>query len=118
MAALQRVCTSRPHTDLPSTPLAPISTHPPTHHPSAASDEDEGFKAALNIDTSVAQLGFYGAAGERLWARSGVESLHLWEWAAACNDDPEGASWGGFWEWRARFFLGCSRIARREAQTD
>lgn len=61
-------------------------------HPSA--DEDEGFKAALNIDTSVAQLGFYGQQGEKLWARSGVESLHLWEWAAACDDAAAGARGG------------------------
>ncbi|KAL4444367.1 hypothetical protein ABPG75_012104 [Micractinium tetrahymenae] len=55
-------------------------------------DEDEGFKAALNIDTSVAKLGFYGRQGEKLWARSGVESLHLWEWAAACNDEAAGGN--------------------------
>ena len=53
-------------------------------------DEDEGFKAALNIDTSVAKLGFYGPGGAKLWARSGVESLHLWEWQAACNDEATG----------------------------
>ncbi len=62
-------------------------------------DEDEGFKAALNIDTSVAKLGFYGQQGERLWARSGVESLHLWEWAAACNDEAAGASVWGWLVW-------------------
>ena len=61
----------------------------------AAADEEEGFKAALNIDTSVAKLGFYGQQGEKLWARSGVETLHLWEWQAACNDEAAGA--GGRW---------------------
>lgn len=75
---------------LPHDPSPPRSFCPPTTPP----DEDEGFKAALNIDTSVAKLGFYGQQGERLWARSGVESLHLWEWAAACNDEAAGA-WGG-----------------------
>ncbi|KAI3427924.1 hypothetical protein D9Q98_006316 [Chlorella vulgaris] len=58
----------------------------------AQMDEDEGFLAALNIDTSVAGLGFYGAQGEKLWARSGIESLHLWEWAAACNDEETGGN--------------------------
>lgn len=74
----------------------PLTTHcflpcPPAPLPA---DEDEGFKAALNIDTSVAKLGFYGQQGERLWARSGVESLHLWEWAAACNDEAAGVRAG------------------------
>lgn len=74
----------------------PLTTHcflpcPPVPAPA---DEDEGFKAALNIDTSVAKLGFYGQQGERLWARSGVESLHLWEWAAACNDEAAGVRAG------------------------
>ena len=49
----------------------------------------------MNIDTSVAKLGFYGQQGEKLWARSGVETLHLWEWQAACNDEAAGA--GGRW---------------------
>jgi hypothetical protein len=42
----------------------------------------------------VAGLGFYGAQGEKLWARSGIESLHLWEWAAACNDEETGEQAG------------------------
>ena len=71
-------------------PLASLPTLlSPSPHP-APPDEDEGFKAALNIDTSVAQLGFYGRQGEKLWARSGVESLHLWEWAAACSEEAAG----------------------------
>lgn len=38
----------------------------------------------------MAQLGFYGRQGEKLWARSGVESLHLWEWVAACSEEAAG----------------------------
>ena len=53
-------------------------------------DEDEGFKAALNIDNSVARLGFYGPQGSKLWVTSGTETFHLWEWAAACSDEAEG----------------------------
>jgi WD repeat-containing protein 89 len=55
-------------------------------------DEDEGFKAALNIDTAVAKIGFYGGNGENLWCCSGTETLHLWEWAAACDDESEGGN--------------------------
>ena len=84
-------CVLHPYLPLPP---AAAATSPHSLPPcTCAADEDEGFQAALNIDTSVAQLGFYGAAapgGERLWARSGVESLHLWEWGAACNDEAQG----------------------------
>jgi WD repeat-containing protein 89 len=53
-------------------------------------DEEEGFSAALNIGTAVAKLGFYGPSGDRLWCCSGTETLHLWEWRAACSEDGEG----------------------------
>lgn len=58
----------------------------------AGLDEDEGFQAALNIDTAVARLGFYGPGGEQMWCASGTESLHLWEWAAACDDARDGGN--------------------------
>jgi hypothetical protein len=57
-----------------------------------ALDEEEGFAAGVNVDTGVARLGFYGPAGERLWLASTTESLHLWEWAAACEDGAEGGA--------------------------
>jgi hypothetical protein len=57
---------------------------------SAGLDEDEGFQAALNIDNAVSQIGFYGKAYEKLWCTSGTETLHLWEWAAACDEKMEG----------------------------
>lgn len=49
--------------------------------------EDEGFKAGLNIGTSVSLLGFYGANNENLWCCSGTETLHLWHWRDACNEE-------------------------------
>jgi hypothetical protein len=55
-------------------------------------DEDEGFRAALNIGTAPARLGWYGPGSAKLWCCSGTESLHLWEWAAACDDDAAGGS--------------------------
>lgn len=57
---------------------------------SAGLDEDEGFQAALNIDNAVSQIGFYGKAYEKLWCTSGTETLHLWEWGAACDEEMEG----------------------------
>ena len=57
-------------------------------------DEDEGFRAALNIDSSVAKIGFYGGGGkgDKLWCCSGTETLHLWEWKAACDDERQGGN--------------------------
>jgi len=64
-------------------------------------DEDEGFRAALNINTAVAKIGFYGGGGgggggggigDKLWCCSGTETLHLWEWAAACDDERQGGN--------------------------
>ena len=48
-------------------------------------------QAALNL-VSVAKMGFYGSQQEKLWCTSNVESLHLWEWAAACEEDAPGQS--------------------------
>ena len=36
------------------------------------------------------EIGLYGAAGERLWLRTGTESLQLWEWAKAAAPDAAG----------------------------
>ena len=47
-------------------------------------DEDEGFCAALNLETSVASMGVYG---QRLWCTSGTEGLHLWDVLSACQED-------------------------------
>ena len=48
-------------------------------------------QAALNL-VSVAKMGFYGSQQEKLWCTSNVESLHLWEWAAACEENAPGQS--------------------------
>jgi WD40 repeat protein len=58
----------------------------------AGLDEDEGFRAGLNIDTAPVRLGFYGPGGAKLWCCTSTETLHLWEWAAACDDDSPGGN--------------------------
>ena len=35
------------------------------------SEDDESFVAALNLGTSVEEIGLYGAQDERLWVRTG-----------------------------------------------
>jgi hypothetical protein len=53
-------------------------------------DDDDNFKAALNVGTSVEEVGLYGDEEERLWVRTGTETLQLWEWRLAALDDREG----------------------------
>jgi WD40 repeat protein len=56
-------------------------------------DEDDSWRAALNLDGAVARMGFYGASGAKLWMVSQLAGLHLWEWRAACSEDAAGALW-------------------------
>ena len=49
-------------------------------------------QAALNIDISVSRIGFYGSRSEKLWCLSHTETLHLWEWEAACDEEAAGRS--------------------------
>ena len=46
-------------------------------------------QAGLNSTPSVASCGVYGP---KLWALSQVESMHLWEWAAATDEEVPGES--------------------------
>lgn len=49
-------------------------------------------QAALNIDNSVSRVGLYGLQNEKLWCLSHTETLHLWEWVAACDEESAGVS--------------------------
>jgi len=60
-------------------------------------DDEAGFAAALNVGTSVEEVGTYGPAGERLWVRTGTETLHLWDWRQATRDGEPGGD-GAFAE--------------------
>lgn len=42
------------------------------HDVSAGLNQDDGFIAALNIGTSVSQLGLYGPGGQHMWCRTGA----------------------------------------------
>lgn len=53
-------------------------------------DEDDSFKAGLNLDASVSRMGFYGEQQEQLWCLSHTDTFHLWQWQAACNEDSQG----------------------------
>lgn len=54
-------------------------------------DEDDSWRAGLNLDGAVAKMGFYGESSGKLWMASQLAGLHLWEWAAACAEDAPGA---------------------------
>ena len=58
-------------------------------------------QAALNSTPSVAQCGTYGPGQAKLWALSQIETLHLWDWRAAADEEVPGeqyrlgqAPWG------------------------
>ena len=55
-------------------------------------DEDDSWRAAINLDGAVATMGFYGASHAKLWMVSQLAGLHLWEWQAACSEDGPGTS--------------------------
>lgn len=87
----------------------------PTH---PCTDEDESFRAALNIEDAVAATGWYGAGGAKLWVTTGTESLHLWEWQAACVEEGGGAapvpSWNTCGALVLSFSGACAWLRERE----
>ena len=63
-------------------------------------DEDDSWRAALNLDGAVARMGFYGASHAKLWMVSQLAGLHLWEWQAACSEDGPGTYVVVLWYWK------------------
>ncbi len=61
-------------------------------------DEDDSWRAALNLDGAVAKMGFYGASHAKLWMVSQLAGLHLWEWQAACSEDGPGMYTVALWQ--------------------
>ncbi|KAF6256824.1 WD40-repeat-containing domain protein [Scenedesmus sp. NREL 46B-D3] len=60
------------------------------HDVAGGLEQDDGFIAALNVGTSVEQLGLYGSEGQHMWCRTGTETLQLWDWLAAAAEDAVG----------------------------
>lgn len=60
------------------------------HDVSAGLNQDDGFVAALNVGTSVEQLGLYGSEGQHMWCRTGTETVQLWDWIAASVEEVAG----------------------------
>ncbi|GIL42775.1 hypothetical protein Vafri_159 [Volvox africanus] len=60
------------------------------HDVSKSFNDDDVFQAAINISNSVEEFGMYGHDGGRLWVRTGTETVHLWEWLRATNEDVAG----------------------------
>lgn len=48
-------------------------------------------QAAVNIQNCPVEIGFYGAAQDKLWCRTAAETLHLWNWGKAVQEDDESA---------------------------
>ena len=61
----------------------------------AVANDDDSFVAALNPGCSIEQCGFYGQKNEKLWIRTGNETLLLWDWHSATQEELGGGSFGG-----------------------
>eukprot|EP00877_Chromochloris_zofingiensis_P001510 jgi/Chrzof1/1135/Cz01g41150.t1 len=72
------------------------------HDVSKGLNEDDGFQAALNANTSIEEVGLYGPANERLWVRTGTEGLQLWEWLKATSETDPGGDIAFIDMWNAR----------------
>ena len=68
----------------------PLPPNPPPPHPPFSPMSSSDMQAALNIDNSVSRIGLYGSQNEKLWCLSHTETLHLWEWVAACDEESAG----------------------------
>lgn len=55
-------------------------------------NEEEGFCAALNVDTAVSRIGLCGTRKEQLWCCTGTESLFMWDWLSGCAEDGPGGN--------------------------
>eukprot|EP00878_Enallax_costatus_P031670 GHUV01034647.1.p1 GENE.GHUV01034647.1~~GHUV01034647.1.p1 ORF type:complete len:182 (-),score=64.40 GHUV01034647.1:340-885(-) len=60
------------------------------HDISSGLNQDDGFIAALNVGTSVEQLGLYGSEQQHMWCRTGTETVQIWDWLAATIEDAQG----------------------------
>lgn len=58
----------------------------------AVANDDDSFVAALNPGCSIEQCGFYGPQSEKLWIRTGNETLLLWDWHAATQEEVQGGN--------------------------
>jgi WD40 repeat protein len=49
--------------------------------------EEDSFVGAVSIN-SMRRMGLFGQDNERLWCASNTETLHWWDWRAACDEAP------------------------------
>jgi hypothetical protein len=52
-------------------------------------DADDGFAAALNVSTSIEDVGLYGPELESAWVRTGTETVQLWDWREALRQQQQ-----------------------------
>ncbi|CAM0912291.1 unnamed protein product [Alopecurus aequalis] len=43
-------------------------------------DEDNNLQSVMNVETSVAKVGFYGNIYQKLWCLTHIETLSTWDW--------------------------------------
>jgi WD40 repeat protein len=72
--------------------IAVHNINPASGGPSAVANDDDSFVAALNPGCSIEQCDFYGPQSEKLWIRTGNETLVLWDWHAATQEELPGGN--------------------------
>eukprot|EP00899_Mesostigma_viride_P005384 jgi/Mesvir1/14847/Mv26258-RA.1 len=50
---------------------------------SGSMDEDDCIDGIMNVDSSIARIGFCGVTSDMLWCTSTIETLSLWRWTDA-----------------------------------
>ncbi len=72
--------------------------------------EEDSFVGAVSIN-STRRLGLFGRDNERLWCTSNTETLHWWDWRAAC-DEASGSGAGAAEAPNARGDLNANYLIR------
>lgn len=43
-------------------------------------DDDDHLESVMNVETSVAKVGFFGQMNQKLWCLTHIETLSIWDW--------------------------------------
>lgn len=43
-------------------------------------DDDNHLESVMNVETSIAKLGFFGQMNQKLWCLTHIETLSIWDW--------------------------------------
>ncbi|GLJ14025.1 hypothetical protein SUGI_0224190 [Cryptomeria japonica] len=49
-------------------------------------NDDDQLESVMNVGTSIARIGFYGASNQKLWCLTHIETLSIWDWEDALQE--------------------------------